>query len=237
MAEMTLVIADKNYCLWPLPAWLCLSVTKLPFEEVLIRFGQPDTRAQMLAYGPTGRVPVLHHNGLVVWDSLAICEYLAELAPEARLWPQDRMARAVARAFSCEMHALGSYPGSPRKIVFSLDTNVRRRTAPVQPDPEVQEAIDHIVESWTKLRADHGRNGPFLFGHFTIADAMSAHLVNRLATYAISVPDQISDYIGAIRAHPAMAQWIDEATAEDWTLPSAEKDVSAGRNLRVDSTP
>ncbi|MDA1287160.1 MAG: glutathione S-transferase [Proteobacteria bacterium] len=227
MPEMTLVIADKNYCLWPLPAWLCLSVTKRPFEEVLIRFGQPDTRAHMLAYGPTGRVPVLHHNGLVVWDSLAICEYLAELAPEAQLWPQDRKARTVARAFSCEMHALGVYPGSPRKIVFSLDTNVRRRTAPVKPDPEVQEAIDHVVKSWTKLRADYGRNGPFLFGHFTIADAMSAHLVNRLTTYAIAVPDQISDYIAAVRSHPAMAQWIAEATAEGWTLPSAEIDLSA----------
>ena len=227
MADMTLVIADKNYCLWPLPAWLCLKVAKLPFDEVLIRFGQPDTRARMLEYGPTGRVPVLHHNDLVIWDSLAICEYVAELVPDAGLWPQDQNTRAVARAFAAEMHALGGYPGSARHIVFSLDTNVRRRTDPATPASAVQEAIDSLIASWSRLRAEYGSNGPFLFGHFTIADAMSAHLVNRLTTYAISVPDHIADYCAAVRAHPAMGRWITEAKAEDWILPSAEIDVTA----------
>ncbi len=228
MADMTLVIADKNYCLWPLPAWLCLRAAGLEFDEVLIRFGDEDRRDQMLEYGPTGRVPVLLHNGLTVWDSLAICEYVADLCPGAHLWPQDIRARAVARAFSAEMHATGgSYPGAARHIIFSLDTNVRRRTDQVTPEPKVQEAIDHLIASWRRMRKAYGDSGPFLFGHFTIADAMSAHLVNRLTTYAIAVPDDIAAYIAAVRAFPAMAQWISEAQAEDWVLPSAEIDVNA----------
>jgi len=228
MADITLVIADKNYCLWPLPAWLCLRAAGIEFDEVLIRFGDDDRREQMLKYGPTGRVPVLVQGGLTIWDSLAICEYVAELCPEARLWPQDIRARAVARAFSAEMHATGGgYPGAVRHIIFSLDTNVRRRTDPVTPGPKVQEAIDHLIAIWSGLRKSYGQNGPFLFSHFTIADAMSAHLVNRLTTYAIAVPEEIAEYMSAVRAYPAMAEWISEAEAEDWTLPSAEIDVSA----------
>ncbi|MGI9390130.1 MAG: glutathione S-transferase family protein [Boseongicola sp.] len=228
MADLTLVIADKNYCLWPLPAWLCLRAASLEFDEVLIRFGDEDRREQMLNYGPTGRVPVLLHDGLTIWDSLAICEYVADLCPDAGLWPQDTRARAVARSFSAEMHATGgSYPGAARHIIFSLDTNVRRRTDPVTPEPKVQEAIDHLIASWRGLRKAYGQNGPFLFGHFTVADAMSAHLVNRLTTYAIAVPEDIAAYMAAVRAFPAMAMWISEAEAEDWLLPAAEIDVSA----------
>lgn len=227
MADMTLVIADKNYCLWPLPAWLCLRTAGLDFDEVLIRFGDRDRRAQMLRHGPTGRVPVLKHGDLTVWDSLAICEYVADLAPQTRLWPEDISARAVARAFAAEMHATGgTYPGAVRHIVFSLDTNVRRRTDPVTPDAQVQVAIDHLIESWRGLLSNYGGGGPFLFGHFTIADAMSAHLVNRLTTYAIAVPDDIAIYMEAMRTFPAMARWIAEAEAENWVLPSAEIDVS-----------
>ena len=226
MADMTLVIADKNYCLWPLPAWLCLKAAEQEFEEVLIRFTDEDRRSQMLKYGPTGRVPVLHHNGLVIWDSLAICEYANDLAPDAQLWPADRSARAVARSFAAEMHATGgAYPGAVRHIIFSLDTNVRRRTETVTPKPEVQESIDHLIGTWQRSLKDFGAGGDFLFGHFTIADAMSAHLVNRLKTYAIAVPDDIAEYMAAMRDYPHMAQWIKEAEAEDWILPSAEIEV------------
>jgi glutathione S-transferase len=228
MADMKLIIADKNYCLWPLAAWLSLKSAGLPFEEVLIRFGQADTREQMLEYSTTGRVPVLHHGELVIWDSLAICEYVAELAPQAMLWPQTRVVRAVARSFAAQMHATGgNYPGSVRHIIFSLDTNVRRRTRPVTPEPEVREAIDQLYSGWRGFRSNYGGDGPFLFGHFTIADAMSAHLVNRLTTYAIAMPDDIREYVDAMQAYPAMAEWIGEAELEDWTLPSAEIDVSA----------
>ena len=98
MADMTFVLANKNYCLWPLPAWLCMKTAKLDFEEVLIPFEQPDTTERMLEYGPTGRVPVLKHGDRTIWDSLAICEYVNELVPEANLWPTDSEARSVARS-------------------------------------------------------------------------------------------------------------------------------------------
>ena len=226
MADMTLLIADKNYCLWPLPAWLCLKTAGCKFDEVLIRFTDPDRRAKMLEYGPTGRVPVLVHKGVTIWDSLAICEYASELNPGARLWPEDQTARAVARSFASEMHSLGgSYPGSARHIVFTLDTNVRRRTAPVTPTPEAQEAIDHLIASWRRLRGEYGAGGEFLFGHFTVADAMSAHLVNRLTTYAIPVPEDVQTYMDVMRSYAPMAEWIKGAEAEDWILPSAEIDV------------
>jgi glutathione S-transferase len=227
MVDMTLVIADKNYCLWPLPAWLCLKVAGQEFDEVLVRFGDADRRDQMLRHGPTGRVPVLRHKNFVVWDSLAICEYAADLAPNAQLWPASINTRAVARSFAAEMHATGgAYPGAVRHIIFSLDTNVRRRTGPVTATAQVQEAIDHLIKTWSRLRSEYGQAGPFLFGHFTIADAMSAHVVNRLTTYAILVPDHIQAYMDAVRSHPAMVQWIAEAEAENWILPSAEIDTT-----------
>ena len=227
MADMTLVIADKNYCLWPLPAWLCLKVAGQEFDEILVRFGDADRREQMLRHGPTGRVPVLRHKSFTIWDSLAICEYAADLAPNALLWPTSFSARAVARSFAAEMHATGgAYPGAVRHIIFSLDTNVRRRSNPVIPTAQVQESIDHLIKTWSRLRSEYGQTGPFLFGHFTIADAMSAHLVNRLTTYSILVPDHIQAYMDAVRSHPAMVQWIAEAEAESWILSSAEIDIS-----------
>lgn len=226
MADLNLILADKNYCLWPLPAYLCLRHAGLEFDEVLIRFDDPDRRAKMLEHGPTGRVPVLHHDKLTIWDSLAICDYVADLVPDARLWPADRRARAMARSFACEMHATGgNYPGAVRHIIFALDTNVRRRTASVQPDAQVQAAIDHLIVSWQRLRAAFGDGGPFLCGGFSIADAMSAHLVNRFVTYGIAVPDDIADYMSAVRALPAMQRWIAEAEAENWVLSSAEIDI------------
>ena len=229
MSEMVLVIADKNYSLWPVPAWLCLRTAKLPFREVLIRFGQPDTREQMLRYSPTGRVPLLKHGALAIWESLAICEYVAELKPEARLWPAARDARAVARSFAAEMHGTGGdYPGSVRRIVYALDTNVRRRTARVRPTPEAQESIDHLIAQWRFCRENYGKDGPFLFGHFTIADAMTAHLVNRFVTYDIELPEDARAYCAALRAHPPLVDWIAQAEAEDWILASAEIDVSGG---------
>tara|TARA_B100000700_G_scaffold308965_1_gene387347 strand:- start:114 stop:812 length:699 start_codon:yes stop_codon:yes gene_type:complete len=227
MANMKLIIADKNYCLWPLPAWLCLSTAGFEFDEILIKFNDPNRRKKMLDYGPTGRVPVLHHNELVVWDSLAICEYVADLSPQSRLWPTEVKKRAVARAFAAEMHGTGgAYPGAMRHIIFSLDTNVRRRTPPISPLPNVQESIDYLFSVWRALRKKYGAGGDFLFGHFTIADAMSAHLVNRLVTYSIIIPEDLKLYVKSIREFPPMLKWIEQAEAEDWVLKSAEIDVN-----------
>ena len=227
MGSTILTIADKNYSLWPLAPWLCLKAVNMPFKEVLIRFGQSDTREKMLKYAMTGRVPALHHNGLKIWDSLAICEYIADLYPSYELWPSDINARANARTFSAEMHATGgSFPGAPRHIIYSLDTNVRRRTERVVPTGHVRQSINYLINRWRLLLDEFGGSGGFLFNQFTIADAMSAHLVNRFVTYDIELPDDIKNYCENLRSFTPLTQWINEAEKEDWELISAEIDVS-----------
>ena len=227
MNKTTLVIADKNYSLWPLAPWLCMKKAKMPFTEILIRFGQHNTREKMLEYGPTGRVPVLIHNGLKVWDSLAICEFVNDLYPSENLWPENLLARAQARTFAAEMHATGgAFPGAPRHIIYSLDTNVRRRTDRVKPKNHLLESINYLITRWKNLIHAFGGPGGFLFGEFTIADAMSAHVVNRFYTYDIELPNDINNYCKNMRQFSPLAQWIREAESEDWTLPSAEIDVS-----------
>ena len=147
MNETTLVIADKNYSLWPLAPWLCMKKVKMPFTEKLIRFGQHNTLEQMLEYAPTGRVPVLIHNGLKVWDSFAICEFVNDLYSSQNLWPENLQTRAQARTFAAEMHATGgAFPGAPRHIIYSLDTNVRRRTERVKPKNHVLESINYLIK-------------------------------------------------------------------------------------------
>ena len=227
MNKTTLVIADKNYSLWPLAPWLCMKKAKMPFTEILIRFGQHNTREKMLEYGPTGRVPVLIHDGLKVWDSLAICEFVNDLYPSENLWPNNLLTRAQARTFAAEMHATGgAFPGAPRHIIYALDTNVRRRTDRVKPKNHLLESINYLITRWQNLIHRFGGSSGFLFDEFTIADAMSAHLVNRFYTYDIKLPDDINDYCENMRKFSPLAQWIREAESEDWTLPSAEIDVS-----------
>ena len=227
MIKTTLVIADKNYSLWPLAPWLCMKKVNMAFTERLIRFCQHNTREQMLEYAPTGRVPVLIHNGLKVWDSLAICEFVNDLYPSENLWPENLLARAQARTFAAEMHATGgAFPGAPRHIIYSLDTNVRRRTDRVKPKNHLLESINYLITRWKNLIHAFGGPGGFLFGEFTIADAMSAHVVNRFYTYDIKLPDDINHYCKNMRQFSPLAQWIREAESEDWTLPSAEIDIS-----------
>jgi glutathione S-transferase len=227
MKKTILVIADKNYSLWPLAPWLCLKAVNMPFEEKLIKFGQSDTRVKMLEYSKTGRVPAFHHKGLKIWDSLAICEYVADLHPKYRLWPKDMKARAQARTFAAEMHATGgAFPGAPRHIIYALDTNVRRRTQRVEPKEDVKESILYLINRWQNLLEEFGGPNGFLFDHFTIADAMSAHLVNRFVTYDIELPENIKNYCNTLRSYPPLAQWAKEAEEEDWELPSAEIDIS-----------
>ena len=226
MNGTTLVIADKNYSLWPLAPWLCMKKVKMPFREKLIRFGQNNTREQMLKYAPTGRVPVLIHNNVIIWDSLAICEFVNELFPSEKLWPENLYERAQARIFASEMHATGGeFPGAPRHIIYSLDTNVRRRTKGIIPKNGVTESIDYLVNRWQNLINKYGGKDGFLFGRFTIADAMSAHMVNRFVTYDIKLPDEIKTYCDNMRKFPPLAEWVQDAEAEDWIFAPAEIDV------------
>ncbi len=201
-----LVIGDKNLSSWSLRPWLALSVAGLDFVEVNVRLGRPETKREILRHSPSGKVPCLIDGSVVVWESLAICEYAAELAPA--LWPADAAARAEARAVSAEMHA----------GFAALRQNMPMAVCAAKPGagrtPEVDADIARIVALWEACRARHGAGGPFLFGAFSIADAMYAPVVWRFATYAVEVPPLARAWMAAMLALPAMQQWRAGAAAE-----------------------
>ena len=209
MAELTLILGSKNYCLWPVSAWLCLRTSGLEFDEVILPFGESNSRERFREHSPTGRVPVLKHGNLSVWDSAAVCEYVAELAPEAQLWPEDRSHRAIARSVVAEMH---SHKATP--LHDFLPGNVRRRVTGVALPANVKEVIDRMTSIWIECRRLYGRDGPFLFGHFTIADAVQAHMVNRFVTYGVELEPEAAEYRDVMLAHPPMIEWNTAAGAE-----------------------
>jgi glutathione S-transferase len=202
---VTLIIGTKQFSSWSLRPWLAAKVGGLAVDEVEITLRQPDTKARILAHSPSGKVPCLIDAGLVVWDSLAICEYLAELVPD--LWPEDRNARAVARAVSAEMHAGFQALRSQCPMDVCLEAPMAEIAAEVQAD------IDRIDALWCECRARFGAGGPFLFGRFSVADAMYAPVVTRFATYGLPLSPAAAAYAQAVRALPAMRDWVAEATA------------------------
>ncbi len=208
MSDLTLVIGDKTYSSWSLRPWLVLKQTGLPFAEIPIRLRQPETKARIAEHSPSGFVPVLKHGALTVWDSLAIAEYVAELAPEAGLWPDDRSARAAARAVSAEMHS-GFAP-----LRMNMPMDLKQRLPGQGRTPEVEANIARITTLWRETRACWGDGGPFLFGRFTIADAMYAPVVTRFTTYVVELDPVCRAYADAILDHPAMREWTAAALAE-----------------------
>lgn len=198
-APATLIIGTKRYSSWSLRPWLAARMAGFPFDEVEITLRQPETKAEILKYSPSGKVPCLIHDGLAVWDSLAICEYLAELHPG--LWPEDRAARAVARAAAAEMHS--GFPAL--RNACSMD--VARITPMADIPPEVTAEVERIRALWNECRARFGAQGPFLFGRFTVADAMYAPVVSRFTTFAVPVDAVSKTYMDAIWALPAMREW------------------------------
>lgn len=209
MSELTLVVGSKNYSSWSLRPYLALAHTGQPFKEVVIALGQPDTTANIARWSPSGRVPALHHGTLMVWDSLAICEYLAELFPQAGLWPEDRAVRAVARSVTAEMHSSFS------ALRQNLPMNIRaRKPGQGHSAPGVAEDIARIRALWTECRTRYGQGGPFLFGRFSIADAFYAPVVTRFITYGVPLEGVVKDYAEAILALPSMQAWTEAARAE-----------------------
>lgn len=188
----------------------------LAFDEVVIPLDQPETESRIREHSPAGRVPVLRHGGLVVWDSLAICEYAAELASAARLWPEDRGARATARSVSAEMHS------GFAALRAALPMNIRADRPGLRIEADVQADIGRIRNVWHACRRDFGAQGRFLFGEFSIADAVYAPVVTRFHTYRIPMDETAQDYIQAMRSLPAMREWAAAAAAEPWVLDREE---------------
>jgi glutathione S-transferase len=166
MAEFTLYIGNKCFSSWSLRPWLAMKHLGIPFEEGFVRLRTPETAANLAKVSPTGLVPVLNHNDRIVWETLAILEYLADLFPEKKLWPADLGVRALARSAATEMHS------GFREVRYGWPMNLRRPKGhkPLDAEGEAQRA--RIEALWRECRGKYGKGGPFLFGHFTAADAM-----------------------------------------------------------------
>lgn len=203
---LKLVIGDRNYSSWSLRPWLVLKQSGLPFEEIIIRLRERNTRAEIFKHSPSGKVPCLIDGGTVIWDSLAICEYIAEKAPA--LWPADSKSRAEARSISAEMHSgfVALRHVLPMDVAASKPYSAR--TADVDGD------IARIIEIWEDCRSRFANAGSFLFGRFTIADAMFAPVAWRFQTYEIELPAASRKWADAMLALPAMQEWRDGALAE-----------------------
>jgi len=216
MAELTLIIGNKHYSSWSIIAWIALKATGQAFGEEVIPLDEPTTKAAILKHSPSGHLPALRHRDLVVWDSLAICEYLAETFPEARLWPAEKNARAVARSVSAEMHA------GFAALRSHLPMNVRASYPNRGVTPEVQADSLRIHAIWHDCRRRFGGEGPFLFGAFSVADCMFAPVVSRFRTYKVELEAESRAYADAVWAHPAVQEFVTAATNEPWIIEKYE---------------
>lgn len=211
---MLLVIGNKRYSSWSLRPWLLMKHFEIPFEEKLIALDQPQTTQEILKYSASGRVPALVDGDLTIWDSLAIAEYLNEKYPQKKMWPEDRKERALARSIANEMHS------GFQNLRNFLPHDLKKELKDFDASPAAED-IRRIKEIWTeRLRAS---GGPFLFGRFTIADAMYAPVVNRFLSYGVPIENEIRPYVDAIRLLAAHAQWIDEAKRETLEMPRYQK--------------
>jgi glutathione S-transferase len=212
-ANYTLVIGDKNLSSWSLRPWLALKHCGIPFAEERVRLRQAESRATILRHSPSGKVPVLRCGTLIVFDSLAILEFLAERHPELGLWPRDAEARALARSISAEMHA----GFAALRNEMSMDLAARLPTPPV--GEALATDVRRIVAIWREARARYGEGGPFLFGTFSNADAMFAPVATRFRTYGVDLARFGDDgtagaYAQSVLDLPAMAAWTEGAEVE-----------------------
>ncbi|TCS37761.1 glutathione S-transferase [Paucimonas lemoignei] len=205
--RLTLVIANKNYSSWSMRPWVVLKAFGIPFQEIQVRLGEPDTASQIASYTASGRVPVLLHGDMVIWDSLAICEYLAEQFPDKHMWPTNVAARAMARSMCAEMHA--GFADLRQAMWMNIRANFagKGRTAGAQAD------IGRISELWEDCLSQFGHH-EYLFGDFSIADAYYAPVVMRFATYDVALAPALQAYCERVKAHPAVAEWITAAREE-----------------------
>ena len=214
---LKLFIGNKNYSSWSMRPWVLLKQANIAFEEVKLRFGADpfaagsEFKQAVLSVNPVGKVPVLVHDGLAVWDTLAIAEYVAEQFPVKQLWPQDRAARARARSICAEMHS--GFAGLRSACPMNIEAHLPEIGALALRDkPAVGADLNRICSLWSSLLQEHG--GPMLFGPFTVADAYFAPVVMRLKTYALPVPADVAAYMDRVCALPGVKAWIDEALAE-----------------------
>jgi glutathione S-transferase len=212
---LKLYIGNKNYSSWSMRPWVLLKQAGIPFEEVMVRFdsfgGESTFKHTVEAVNPAGRVPVLVDEGLAIWDSLAIAEYLAEKFPDKQLWPQDAKARARARSVCAEMHA--GFGALRSNCTMNIEASLPEAGAIIWRDqPGVRDEVERLVQMWTALLEQH--RGPMLLGEFSIADAYYAPVCTRIRTYALPVPEPVLAYVQRVHQLPGVKAWIDGALAE-----------------------
>jgi glutathione S-transferase len=218
MNKPTLIIANKNYSSWSLRPYMALAQFGIPFDEKLIPFGEPAFGKAVRRHSKAGLVPVLKHKGLVIWDTLAIMEYLAETWPKKLMWPKNKGARAMARSISAEMHS------GFRNLRSACPMNLRRPPKPIPLNDGILNDVsrfEYIVADCRKL---YSKGGPFLFGKFTLADAMFTPVVTRLETYAIAVKPTTRAYVNAVMQTAAFQSCKTAALKEKWIVPEDEVD-------------
>jgi len=215
--SLKLLIGNKRYSSWSLRPWIAMKVLGVAFEEMLFPLYQPGSSEQVLKYSPTGKVPALIDGEIVVWESLAILDYLADRYPDIAMWPKDLAARGLARAVSAEMHA-GFVPLRRQCPMNMMRDRAKSREIPA----DVEANVKRIDAIWNEARAKHGRAGPFLFGAFSAADAMYAPIVSRFSSYAIPVSAAAKDYMDVIMSLPAWREWEAAARTETWIMEGNE---------------
>ena len=207
--SLVLYVGSRRYSSWSLRPYLALAHTGAAFEARTILLDRDATKAEIAQVSPSRTVPVLHHDGLVVWDSLAICEYAAELFPAAKLWPEDRAARARARSLAAEMHS------GFAELRKNMPMDLAVKKPGVGHTPAALADAQRVMAIWREQLAASG--GPFLFGAFTIADAMYAPVTTRFVTYGVELDAACRAYVDAIARLPAMQRWAADAAAEPQT--------------------
>jgi glutathione S-transferase len=216
---LKLIIGNKAYSSWSLRGWLAAKQSGLPFEEMTVPLYDADwdKRREGDEFAPSsGKVPILWDGDVVVWDSLAIVEYLNEKSGGTRFWPADDAARAMARSMAAEMHS--GFAALRRKHSM----NVRQVFPPKAPDADVLADLTRIMELWAQARARFGGEGQFLFGDFGAADIMYAPVVTRIVTYGLPVARFATGYMDAVLHHPFMQDWIAAAQEEEWVIEQFE---------------
>lgn len=217
MSGITIVLGNKRYSSWSLRPWLALKHVGVDFDEVVIPLYVDGAKEQILKHSPAGKVPILKHGDITVWESLGICEYLAERFPTARLWPEEPAARALARSAATEMH--GGFMALRQNLPMDLSRKVDdpARIAPARAD------IDRVTGLWRDCRRRFGAAGangagPFLFGGFCIADAMYAPVACRFRSYTVPLDPVSAAYVEAVEDMPAMREWTAAAASEPWII-------------------
>jgi glutathione S-transferase len=216
MSKPKLYIGNKNYSSWSIRAWLGMRTAGVDFQEVVIPLDQPGSTEEIRRHSPSGKLPALHDGGTIVWESLAILEYLAERHPQAKLWPEDPAVRAVARSVAAEMHAGFAH------LRGALPMNIRRSYPNRQFSAEAQADINRILAIWRDARSRFGVGGEFLFGSFGAADCMFMPAVSRFFTYKIEMDDISAAYARAVWNRPIVQEIVAAARNEPMVIEKYE---------------